>query len=265
MTIDIISDLHFDLHLKNDNDEEAIKFLDAVFSDVAGDVLIIAGDIGHDNQQNKKLIELIKNRNYKHIICVLGNHDYYLMPGYKEYKNSFERAAEMKEMLNSIDGVYCLDGDVIEIEGVKFGGAMGWYDGTYYNRFQTIYSKDVVSHWKQVMNDSKYIKGIDDFYDMLIQERPKIEAVYKECDVMITHINPSIEYENIAYAKRNESITAFYCFDGDAYLENTTDKYWVFGHIHQCYDYEKYGVKVLSNPLGYPEQAHCFRRERIEI
>ena len=44
-----------------------------------GEILIIAGDLGHFNRQNiEMLIAIKKLYKYKHVICVLGNHDYYL-------------------------------------------------------------------------------------------------------------------------------------------------------------------------------------------
>tara|TARA_B100001063_G_C16244804_1_gene302464 strand:- start:21 stop:227 length:207 start_codon:yes stop_codon:yes gene_type:complete len=67
--------------------------------------LIIAGDLGHDNEQNIKMLKILKEY-YNHIICVLGNHDYYLMgkTNKKLFKNSFERVENMRELINSKDG-----------------------------------------------------------------------------------------------------------------------------------------------------------------
>ena len=39
------------------------------------DILAVSID---DNEQNIKMLKILKEY-YKHIICVLGNHDYYLM------------------------------------------------------------------------------------------------------------------------------------------------------------------------------------------
>ena len=29
------------------------------------------------------------------------------------------------------ENIFCLDGDIIEIEGIKFGGCNSWYDDSY--------------------------------------------------------------------------------------------------------------------------------------
>lgn len=82
MKIDILSDLHFDYYFKefNNSKKDVKKLYDDYFlKDEAGEVLIIAGDLGHSNVQNIIILRMIKKiYGYKAIVCVLGNHDYYL-------------------------------------------------------------------------------------------------------------------------------------------------------------------------------------------
>ena len=89
MKIDILSDVHFDNYFygKYTNDD-VIKFYSQIIDfNNCGDVLVIAGDIGHNNSQNIKILKLLKQY-YKNIICVLGNHDFYLLG--KENKSLFK-------------------------------------------------------------------------------------------------------------------------------------------------------------------------------
>ena len=85
-----------------------------------GNILIIAGDIGHNNKQNIQVLELIKKIfGYKHIIWVLGNHDFYLLDKSlgSDYDNSsILRAARMRKYINDQERMYCLNGEVIEYE-----------------------------------------------------------------------------------------------------------------------------------------------------
>lgn len=76
MKLDILSDTHFDFYFyQKYNEDDVVKFFKNIinFEDIA-DVLIIAGDIGHNNAQNIKILKILKQF-YKNIICVLGNHD----------------------------------------------------------------------------------------------------------------------------------------------------------------------------------------------
>ena len=139
MKVDILSDLHLDFYYKPHLtiSESIASFFKLVFTDdetrKVGDVLIIAGDIGHYNEQNIEVLKIFQKKFYKHIICVLGNHDYYLVDNEAKYtfeNNSFKRVEDMRKLINQEKNMYCLDGKVIEIEGIRFGGADGWYDGS---------------------------------------------------------------------------------------------------------------------------------------
>jgi DNA repair exonuclease SbcCD nuclease subunit len=214
MTIDILSDLHIDAYFAFARPQaETVKaiyshiFLDNQKRD-PGDVLIIAGDIGHHNTQNIKVLEHIKELfGYKHIICVLGNHDYYLINKSARSNYFFQsdfRAERMRDMINQREGMHCLNGETVEIDGVRFGGCDGWYDGEYIKKnFEKIcpmwnIPKDdyyINELWKNSHIDSRYIHGIN-WQEYAQQEKQKIEKIYKDIDVMISHINPSILKEH---------------------------------------------------------------------
>jgi len=267
MTIDIISDLHIDFYFKDSkqiNKRVVLQLFDRIFRNKQSDILIIPGDLGHNNQQITDIIKIIKDNYYEHIICVLGNHDYYLLSKNQSKKylyNSLNRVKELRTMLNDIVGVDCLDGTIIEIDGIKFGGCDSWYDGSYYSTSMS--NDDIVKHWKSTMNDAKYIKGIDNFYDLVKIEQKKLDNIYLKSDVIITHISPSIN--NLPNYNDDDKSNGYYTFNGEDYLSNTTAKYWIFGHIHQSHEYEEYEVKCLSNPLGYPKQSKDFSIKTIEI
>ncbi|MGE3301320.1 MAG: metallophosphoesterase, partial [Arcobacter sp.] len=100
MIVDILSDLHLDFYFKPHLTtlENVSSFFEPIFTNngtrTIGDVLIIAGDIGHYNAQNIEVLKIFQKKFYKHIICVLGNHDYYLVNGEARYSfenNSFNR------------------------------------------------------------------------------------------------------------------------------------------------------------------------------
>ncbi|MDD2356469.1 MAG: metallophosphoesterase [Thiovulaceae bacterium] len=256
MKIDILSDLHFDYYFKQiySSKVDVRKTYDKYFlkdGREIGDVLVVAGDLGHNNQQNISLLDMIKRiYGYKAIICVLGNHDYCLVNRIMEddYDDSFARADEMKKLINDKEGIYCLDGDVIEIDGIRFGGAMGWYSSAFSRTYFPLAGIEGMNGmWKVLMPEGKQFKGIKNFDDPYKIELPKIEAVYQKCDVMITHINPSFLAEHISQEYRNNRSTTFYCFNGHEFLKNTTAKHWIFGHTHSSYSYEFEGVQCHVN------------------
>lgn len=271
MKIDIISDLHIDFYMPAQKVFKATRaknLFDKIFKDTPSDTLVIAGDIGHYNLQNYESIRYLSEHYYKNVIVVLGNHDYYLLnpsQAKKYNNNSFSRVEELRGMLNSIENVYCLDGNVVEIDGIKFGGCDSWYDGSYYYYLQSGYGGDIFSYWQHSMNDASKILGIEDFYEILKIEKEKLDKVYQNCDVLVTHVSPSSHEEDLPEYKQGQLITGFYAFDGDMYLERTTAKYWIFGHMHNGIDYEREGVKCLTSALGYPNQKKKFTVRTVDI
>ncbi len=278
LSVSILSDLHLEMHFRSSRQTtgEIKAFFDPIFKPGGiepADVLVIAGDLGHYNSGNLWIIEFLKGHYFKHVICVLGNHDYYLIHRLQQLDynmNSFERVQEMRDQLNAIDGVYCLNGNVVEIEGVRFGGCDSWYDGQYL--LKNLNPKGIYTIgrprelWNYTMNDATYIQGIKRFDEIWEIEKPKIEAVYQACDVMITHVMPSIDPEHIPEkVYREDNSTCFFTFDGEEFVKNTSAKVWIYGHTHTPNDYEWHGVRMICNQLGYPGEIKDVREKRIKL
>lgn len=265
MKIDILSDIHLDFYFKPHltTFENVASFFKLVFTDgetrEIGDVLIIAGDIGHCNKQNIEVLRIIQKEFYKHIICVLGNHDYYLVDSDSKYtfkNDSFKRVEDMRKLINQEKNMYCLDGEVIEIERIRFGGADSWYDEGYVKKYYPQFDSNHFNLlWNENINDSRLIKGISRFDDITKLEIQKLEKIYQNCDVMITHINPSIDEEHINEKYHNSPINTFFTFNGSKFYKNGSMKHWVFGHTHDAIEYEIDDVKFLCNPLAYPNES----------
>ena len=270
MKIDYLSDLHLDFYF---NPTIAIStknvklFFDDIFGTSSSNILIIAGDIGHYNLQNIEVLKILHKEYYKNIICVLGNHDYYLLnsDSKKEYKNnSYNRVEQMRTLINKEDGLHCLNGDIIEIDGVKFAGCDSWYSDAYMKYYYPKRNeKFILKLWKHSLNDYQNTQNIENFLDLYNDEMRKLEKIYKKCDVMITHINPSYLEEHIVKRYHGSDINTFFTFDGHKYLKNGTMKYWVFGHTHDVVKYDFEGVQCVCNPFGYPSESNY--GEYIEV
>ena len=135
---------------------------------------------------------------------------------------------------------------------------MGWYDGTYNNPESPYARKDPVAYNLQVMNDFHMIKGYTDFYDLVIQERPKFKDIL-EVDVMISHFNPVCEPLAFQEIYRDDLSSMFYAFAGENFVRETTAKHWVFGHSHGFHEFNYEGVQFTLNAYGYPKEygAKC--------
>lgn len=280
MKIDILSDLHIDFYFSQENlsKNDVKNIFDNIFlknERIIGDVLVVAGDLGHNNLQNISILKIIRELYYKNIIIVLGNHDYYLMKDdvAKYNSNSFSRVKEMRSLINEEKNIYCLDGNVVEIDGIRFGGADGWYSDAYLVKYFSSFAKsnNITTNelanllWKMYLNDSRHIYNIDLFDEIYFKEISKIESVYKECDIMITHVNPSYLEEHIDEKYKNDKVNTFFTFDGHKYLKNGTMKHWIFGHTHSPLKYSFEDVDCICSPLGYPYESKNIQIESIVI
>jgi UDP-2,3-diacylglucosamine pyrophosphatase LpxH len=261
MKIDYTSDLHIDFWLEQELNEDILVsslIHKNLFSKANGEVLLIGGDIGHYNEQNVKFLELLlRIYDYKHIFFVLGNHDYYLINHqWEKYKgNSFARIDELKQMLEPFEHITLLDGDVCAYKGINFGGCGMWYDGVYARRLNyNISDSAMQTLWEDKMMDAIHIGGISHFKELFNLEVEKLHNIYKKSDVILTHVNPSISPKHTKGKYTLNLLNGFYSFDGEYFLENTSARYWLFGHTHVGIDYEVADLKVMCNPLGYPNE-----------
>lgn len=277
MTFTIFGDTHFDRHFKpshlisDDMFDEKFK---ATFEASPADVLLIPGDIGHYNTQNLECLKHLR-RYYDRIVVTFGNHDYYLIneEAISLYQNSQARVEEMKIMIDAAEGIDYVDGNIVEINNIRIGGASGWYDGSLLlNDLQWDYER-VQALWEKHMSDSDTIYPTANegskFDDLFKEQKARIDAVYQQCDIMMTHVSPLSEWEqfksmynyqpaldqiNPKYSANHEALKeyrAFYCFDGKEHLENGSMKHWVFGHTHQPFH------RVYTRQDGKMVDIHC--------
>ena len=282
MKVSYLSDIHIDMYVAAANDnafwetladgtkkhsaKEPIKDVVGrlINSNELGDILIIAGDIGHKNHQNVEFVDLM-SRHFKHTFVVFGNHDYYLInsESYKYVHDSNKRVRELTEELSKLDKVTLLTGQLVEFEGIKVQGNVGWSDGTYLTKTlkskldpQEMYRDGVYlgpyQGWAR-MNDSILIKPSHRF-DARFKSN-SISWATGEVDIMVTHYNPSIFKKHQDPTYKNDLLTTFYCFDGKSLFEAKKPKLWVYGHSHEGLSYTYKGCKVVNNAIGYPHEV----------
>lgn len=271
MQIDILSDTHFDSWLGYPHADDPKKLYPHTQSVVSlwrrfkpkSEYLVLAGDIGHSIEQNLHVLKILKEHFYKEIVLTLGNHDYYVADReYKRiYQNGIEKANDAKKRYEDA-GMRVLDGTVVDIEGVRFGGAMGWYHSAYAHKNRAKLGAMQASYhypslegflqelWSDCLNDKRYTK-LDFFDELFHEEYAKLEAIHQKCDVMVSHYNPSIVFEHQSKQWARNSSTAFFCFDGESLIKNMHGNLWIYGHTHDSMCYSLHGKECITNALGY--------------
>jgi len=258
MEIDFISDIHLDFYLNVAAEGKIRKFIESILPKEKSKILIIAGDIGHNNGQNKVFLKILKEY-YEYIFLTYGNHDLYLLSKNTQKKfewDSFKRIEDLKNICEELN-IYFMDGNVIEVEGITIGGLPGWYEMEISD----------LGYWKQTMNDSVNIyttypiclpyssEKYRGFCPVTFWEKQKeLLGKMPKVDILFSHIamyEMKDKHMNSKYIGDPDNMFYFRTKGGYELIENKTKNY-IFGHTHNVYSYEDENIYFACNPLGYP-------------
>jgi predicted MPP superfamily phosphohydrolase len=217
------------------------------------DVLVLAGDIISapllTYGSADKFFE-ITSKEFKVIIMIFGNHDYY--HGY--LSNSVKTA---KNYLKAWENIHILDSESIEIDGISFFGATLW---TNMGRANPI----AMMRAARSLNDYNYIFVDDESYSQITSEiileqhntsmeKLKEFLAQNKPSVVISHHPPSIHSVEDKYKNGMNDITNLYYYSDLDYLMywNQNIIAWIHGHCHNNSDYVINNTRILCNPRGY--------------
>lgn len=221
-------------------------------TDVSADVLVVAGDIaGRLSTMGRDWLEAQHSRLGIPIVCVPGNHCY--------WRGSIDREVERFRERLQCEGIYVLDGDSVEIAGVRFVGGCLWTD----------YAVD--GNPDRAMRAAH--ASMNDFRKMRSGtgsgERPRatpahllaIHLRHREAirqtfavpfagpTVVVTHHAPSPK--SLKEGRVREPLDAAYASDLESLILEGRPELWIHGHIHQRRDYMIGETRIVANPRGY--------------
>lgn len=265
-SFDLISDLHLDFWLgtrtywnfpADVESEHTKRLVSSLLPKTPSSTLVIAGDLGHDNLQNISVLMELRNY-YRYIVLVRGNHDLYLVSPMdkKEYGTSEARWLEMQNLCSMIEGVHVLDGTVVTLGEISFGGVGMWYDFDFGQRYLGKSYDDVKGYWYKHSNDSRKITKIPSFEE---EYRSLQHVLSIDPDVVVTHIPPFGDRLRRDYLSRTGKhaeprlALSYYSFHGYPLLPVVPprSKYWCFGHLHGNYSLMYNNWSFHTNALGY--------------
>jgi predicted phosphodiesterase len=270
-SFDLISDIHLDFWVTPGwnafkQKKSLQEFIQKILPPQPSDVLVIAGDIGHYNKQNYKLLTALKEH-YVYILLVAGNHDYYMPSPSIRYKygfNSMNRLDDMKKMIKYLPNVLFLDGDVVTIDGTQYGGCGMWYDFQYGIQILNSNYPDLYDYWKSISNDAAFTRGKPrDTREMFYEEKRKLARILPYSDVVITHFSP--DWSRSPQVGKLSKATSFYYFDGAPFFPLISKKIWCFGHMHRRMDYVNHDCRFINASLGYPQENDDQPQRALQI
>lgn len=263
MIIDYISDLHEDYFLDNlEITEESVKeFFEPLLP--KGEICLIAGDTSENNERLFKTLHYLKKVfNYNKIFFVLGNHELYTRGFYPTFQDKIEN---LKELLKEDKDLVLLDGEVVNYKGVRIGGTMMWYDGSYSKFFELDEYHSMNKAWYDNMPDADAIDGLNYYKYLFNVEIKKLKKIYRRSDIIMTHVPPLCDPMFVHPEFRAYIQSAFFYFNGHKYIKKTKAKHWVCGHTHIPLEIQYANTKIHCNPKGYKREATRKLFKQIEI
>lgn len=226
-----------DLHLEHSE----IFELQAKANLDTGDVLVLAGDICPIKKIDTRVYfpKVLEHahKNYKHIIAIAGNHEF--------YGSSINEVDKLREFYSK-HGVTFLENEHIEIGGLDFYGGTAWTDmgGN---------DPEVHKRVKNYMNDFWIIK------DFSTEKAYEIHQEFLknmgEPDVLITHHGTHYQCVDPRYA--NEGLANYGYFSNMDVPKSVQIR--INGHVHWYYkQFLGDGSIITANPRGYPGEK-CYK------
>lgn len=262
MKIYMSSDLHMDHFFGSNSTVTAIRrMLEKIL--LPADVITIAGDISDSTDTFAKTIDALASM-YSSVVFCVGNHDYCIHRAlsHETSDNKVRRALGKIKAKN----VYHLDGNVVEIGGIKFGGCFGGYDFTYSYKHFGLNEEEMLYKWKSWYDGRFWNFPGQTPLDIFKADYKKLQYCIDEgAQVMLTHTGP------LAYQIKPEYhnyMTGYFYFDGMKLLDQMPEgSIWQYGHTHDSKYFDLGNVKLYANPEGYPGEIgpHTIAKEKYLI
>ena len=226
MRIQYMSDLH-------------LEFGEMQVPDVAGDVLVLAGDIGIGTSHKDWVVACCEK--HDNVILLLGNHEFY-GHNMQKVRNAW---AEM-DMPNNF---YFLDNDWITINGVNFIGSTLWsnvHPDCPLNDFYKINYKYPGRYGKFTQAEAKNL--FNENLNWLIKTLAKLSG---HTNVVITHHAPSWKAQDPKYAGENRVVGSGFQTDILHLFDRKDITAWIYGHLHNNTEFTEHGIFCTANQRGY--------------
>jgi len=232
------------LHILNDLH---IEFEDFVPPATDADVVVLAGDIGVGVEGLRWAEARFPD---KPVIYVPGNHEFY-----------YHDMALMEELkAQAPDNIHVLNDDSVEIDGVQILGSILWTDFALFGETDKFFA---MQQARQRMTDFSIIQmhgrcfTPEDAIKLHAASRDWLAAMLAEPfageTVVVTHHAPSSRSVHPRYT--HDLLTPAFASNLEALMGGDRFALWIHGHMHESFDYEICGSRVVCNPRGYAPAA----------
>ena len=248
MRIDLISDIHLDMFEAFDETFDP----DKVFSKQGSDILLVGGDICQciASDKNDLVDEFFEDvtKRYKHVLFVLGNHDYWNKAIWCDSKSFYFE--NMKDRaLGRYPKVHFLSMDTpLYIDGFWFVGDTLWSNPRPHT--YSLISKRM-NDYRMTLKENGEKLTVNDTVkahkDSLLKLGKTLDTNKDKPFIVLTHHLP---FPNKRYI--GDPTSDAYSTDlSNFILLHPNIKLWCCGHDHSGMDENVLDCRIVSNPHGY--------------
>ena len=243
MKIQYCSDLHLEFPENN-------KYMNKHLLEVAGEVLILAGDILPFGLHKKQtgFIDFVADH-FEMVYWIPGNHEYY----------GYDLATVANPLLEKIrSNVWLVNNQVIMYKDVNFICSTLW------SRIEVVHALEIqrsISDFFSIQWEGKKLTT-EQFNELHNQSVSFLEKAFKEKNtdktVAVTHHVPTLDQYPKKY--RNSPLSGAFVTELYDLIHDSGANYWIYGHHHYNIPEFKIGATaMLTNQLGYVHHGEHYK------
>ncbi len=235
-----------DLHLEMEQCNDWSKIIPQ-----GGDILLLAGDIGHPNDLKLSSFLQYVAKLFNIVVYVPGNHEY--------YNSSLVRSDNLLRQLCQQCGVFFLNNNFLTIDGYENDPPIVILGTTLWSHIPNQY----YSLLSQYLNDYRLIENFNTFtssqlfminYQWLSQAIIQFRNTHRI--IVVTHHAPLLKQTSSPFFEGKPTNHGF--ASDCSQLMKLGVTYWVYGHTHYTTSFQYGNTLVMANQRGYHGKDQAF-------
>lgn len=242
MKVRLLSDLHHEFRPDTFQHQEFLKHSGEELTVLAGDIAVGANNVA-------KVLDLFIKAGHKHIVYVPGNHEYY--GGYytEVHQNLVEVCKARGEWVTMLQpGVKLIRDDLVVV-----GGTL-WTNFGENPVTQTLAGR-MISDFR-VIRDFKTQMAKHLYYSDLAWIQRVCKQHSDKRKLIVTHFLPAMECVDSKYV--GSPLNEYFANNLGEWIYSLERATWMYGHTHDCADFELGTTRLVCNPMGYPNEFNHF-------
>lgn len=236
MKIQYASDLHLEF-------ADNASFLKHNPLEVAGEILVLAGDIGYldDLNYDRHPFWDWASENYKQVIVALGNHEFYKFFDISTLENGFKH-----QIRHNVTAYY---NEVVSIGDTDIIISTLW---SFIPLKDAAYTEQAISDFRRIRFKEELLSFADfnrehrRCLDFIKSAVSKSNATNK---IVLTHHVPS--FRMLCPKFKDSKANGAFTVELDDYIQSSDIDYWIYGHSHFNIDVRIGDTLCVTNQLGY--------------